>query len=386
MKKIVIVTLNAYPNGDAGAIRQHVTAKLFCDLGYEVYVAGYGESTYGNLLEYEGIKYISFRSKSKTKIVRLINRLLFGEKVISFIKKHGDGLEAILTVDVLPNAFSCITRFAKKNQVLLLHDSVEWYSPEEFEDGERNIEYRLKEYTNTKVIQGNWRVMAISSYLKNYFSKCCKVAVRIPVIMDVNAIVPKLVASPKDKIRFVYAGSPGRKDYLKEIVEGFCILSSEQKKLIELNIIGVNEDQLFEICGLSKELIEQASSFMKAHGRVKHTEATEAVKNADYTLLLRDESLRYAIAGFPTKVVESLAHGTPVVCNLSSDLGDYLEDGKNSIIVDNHTPLAMREALIRVLKMTDQESNAMRYCARKTAEENFDYRLYKTELSKLLQQ
>ena len=45
MKRAVIVTENQYPCEDAGAIRQHATAKLLVELGYSVIVLGYGKST-----------------------------------------------------------------------------------------------------------------------------------------------------------------------------------------------------------------------------------------------------------------------------------------------------------------------------------------------------
>ena len=40
------------------------------------------------------------------------------------------------------------------------------------------------------------------------------------------------------------------------------------------------------------------------------------------------------MAGFPTKVVESLALGTPVITNLTSDLGFCVFDGRNGVILD----------------------------------------------------
>ena len=36
--KIVIITGNNYPCGDAGAVRQHAMAKLLMDMGHDVFV------------------------------------------------------------------------------------------------------------------------------------------------------------------------------------------------------------------------------------------------------------------------------------------------------------------------------------------------------------
>lgn len=66
-------------------------------------------------------------------------------------------------------------------------------------------------------------------------------------------------------------------------------------------------------------------------------------------MLIRDENLRYAKAGFPTKIVESLACGTPPLCNYSSDLELYLKDRQNSIIANGHTAKDVCEAVKNAL-------------------------------------
>ena len=108
------------------------------------------------------------------------------------------------------------------------------------------------------------------------------------------------------------------------------------------------------------------------------------MQKADYTLLLRDASLRYAKAGFPTKIVESLSCGTPPVCNLSSDLSLYLKDGENAVLAENHSPEAFCVALRTVLSFSSDERNSMRLSARKTAREQFDYKIFAESLKQLL--
>jgi glycosyltransferase involved in cell wall biosynthesis len=153
----------------------------------------------------------------------------------------------------------------------------------------------------------------------------------------------------------------------------------------ELHIVGVNEDQLCSVCGVSKETLESLRGVLTAHGRVPHDEAVEWVRNADYTLLIRDAELRYAKAGFPTKIVESLSCGTPPVCNLSSDLAMYLKDGENAYISASHDPVHIKQALEKALETPADNRKQMRENARKTAENCFDYHQYISEMSELLQ-
>jgi glycosyltransferase involved in cell wall biosynthesis len=101
-------------------------------------------------------------------------------------------------------------------------------------------------------------------------------------------------------------------------------------------------------------------------------------------LLIRDENLRYAKAGFPTKIVESLACGTPPLCNYSSDLELYLEDKKNSIIANGHTSRDVYEAVKKALLITNENDRSlMRENSRKLALSSFDYSVYKDILSSI---
>ena len=52
------------------------------------------------------------------------------------------------------------------------------------------------------------------------------------------------------------------------------------------------------------------------------------------TVLQRNPRARFARAGFPSKVAESLLLGCPVMANLSSDLADYLS-ASNSVILES---------------------------------------------------
>lgn len=385
MPKAVIITGDKYPCEDAGAVRQHATAKLFQFLGYEVVVAGYGAPTEKKEKEYDGVRYRSFRPNSQNKLIRLACRLTSPLRMMRYIRKHHSDANLFLVVDTFPYGFRKIESYARKKGIRLIHDSVEWYSPEEYANGEKNREYRLKEITNTKIVKGSWRVMAISTYLQEHFAKTCERVVRIPVMMDVSSISYRTeVDESAEKIRFVYAGGPGWKDYIKEIVAGFSLLNGDELSKLELHFIGITKDQLRSICRVDEKHIEKLGDAMIAHGRVPHAEALEWVQKADYTLLLRDASLRYAKAGFPTKIVESLSCGTPPVCNLSSDLSLYLKDGENAVLAKDHSPEAFCAALRKALSFSADERQAMRLSSRKTAQEQFDYKIFAESLKQLL--
>jgi len=107
------------------------------------------------------------------------------------------------------------------------------------------------------------------------------------------------------------------------------------------------------------------------------------VRHADFSLLLRNEA-RYSRAGFPTKFVESLAVGTPVIANLTSDLHRYLKEGDTGFICTGPAPEDLETALIRAIAMSQEHHAAMRTRCRTVATESFDYRAFVTPLSEFL--
>lgn len=385
MRKAVIVTENSYPEGDAGAVRQHAFAKILKQLGYDVLVIGYGKNFDNKICKYDGVNFISFRPNQENIISRIICRVKFGTKVYRYIKQHYNFLDVLMVVDIMPQSFKKIEKLKRIYNCVLIHDSVEWYSPEEFKNGKFNLAYIRKDYTNKKAINNLWNVIAISSFLEEYFKQRNNNVKRIPVIMDIKKITPRLKCiENSEKFIFVYAGGPGKKDYLKEIIEGFSFLSLEQRKIVEVNIIGVNEDQLVKSCDVSIDLINSIKDCLKIYGRISRDETLELVKRADYSLLIRDESLRYSKAGFPTKIVESLACGTPPLCNLTSDLGLYLKNEENSIIALGHTSKDVYKAIIHAISITDiKKRNFMRESARKLAEDSFHYSRYVSSLKEI---
>jgi len=385
MKKAVIITENQYPCEDAGAIRQHATAKILENLGYSVIVLGYGKSTNKKVLHYDGIDYISFRPKSNNKYIRGVYRLTVSSRMLGFLKRKCKDASLILVADTFDTTFEKVSMYAQDKDILLLHDSVEWFSKEQFENGEEAHAYKMRDNINRNLVGKGWKVMAISSYLEEHFAKTSDGAVRIPVIMDIASINCNLSSSTEDeKIKFAYVGSPGRKDYLKNIIEGFGLLSKEDLGKVELHIVGVNQQQLLSVCGVEEKALKAIGDTLMVHGRVSHTDAIKFVREADYTLLFRDASLRYAKAGFPTKIVESLSCGTPPVCNLSSDLELYLKDGENAYVADDHSPESIAVALEKAIHTPTQHRGEMRVTARKTAEACFDYSKYIEVFSELL--
>ncbi|MPT36129.1 MAG: glycosyltransferase family 1 protein [Flavobacterium sp.] len=132
--------------------------------------------------------------------------------------------------------------------------------------------------------------------------------------------------------------------------------------------------------------MERCRKSLIIHGRVKRSVVLDYMKQANFTVLLRSTELRYAKAGFPTKVVESLATATPVMCNITSDLGDYLTDGENALLVKSCSEKEFKNTLEKALALSWEQRNELCLNARKTAEANFDYRNFITQFESFIKE
>lgn len=374
---VLMVVPSNFPNADAGAVRDLAFAKIYQKLGYEVVLIGMGQGKAKGT--YDEVVYYSLYRERKTVMDHFAYYFGYKTRCQSLIKeiiKKRSKPAVIHINDISHGMIRSLISFAKKERIPIIHDSTEWYSPCEFKKGKCDKAYILKNRLNRKVIKNPVRVIAISDYLCNHFEKRGLQTVRIPVIMDV--LETSLAASYEgcetldgDKIRFIYAGSPASKDHLREIIEAVCGLSSELQDRIELYILGVDKNQL---CGLAR--IDEIPSCVNAYGRVPREMVLDTMKKMDFSLLLRPAEERYAKAGFPTKSVEAMSHGVAMMCNITSDLGLYLKDGENAVIIENCSIEAVSESLVRVIKMNRCEINLMKRKARELAEEYFDYRGY----------
>ena len=375
---VLMVVPSNFPNGDAGAVRDMAFAKIYQELGYEVFLIGAGRGEKVGV--YQEVHYYSLYKEAKSKTDHFIKFVsatrAYMELVNGIIKNNG--VPSVIHINSIPEAvIRNLIKIAERRNIPIIHDSTEWYSPCEFTHGKLDKAYILKDRLNRKVITQPIKVIGISSYLTDHFESRGLKAIRIPVIMDVENT--KTSINTDEKVKLIYAGSPAKKDYLKEIVLGVALLSEENQEKLELHVLGATEDQIKGLTGL-----QVLPKCVKTYGRVPREKVEEVMLQMDFSVLLRPSEERYTKAGFPTKSVEAMSHGVAMICNLSSDLGMYLKDGENAIIVDGYNEKAFAETISRILKMSHKEINAIKAKARKTAEANFDYRLWIEKVNSLL--
>ena len=347
---VLMITPNKFPNGDAGAVRDYYFAKIYQELGYDVVHIGEGKEQQNGT--YEGIQYyVSFKMREsfRENLHYFLNYSSRISKVYSSIENSYGYPSLIHIYDIPAGGISWATHLAQKLNIPIIHDSVEWYSPCEFRMGRLAYPYVLKEITNRLMIRKPISVIAISTYLENFFQKKNLRTVRIPVIMDKN-----------------------------EFVQAFQQLPDSVRQKFRFRIFGANEDTVSTLCGgnLPTEII--------VYGRTSRDVVIEHLARADFALLLRPDGERYTKAGFPTKVVEAMMNGCAMICNITSDLGRYLDNEGNAIVLSTNTIEEMRSAFEYVSKMSTERIDELKSVARNTAVNYFDYRVYIDRVKELI--
>ena len=321
---IIIVTYSNYPNGSASAIRYATFEQAYRDMKYDVAIID---------------KFINgMQHSNESRWAKYKRYLLFSYNVIKSIRElmllHT--IDAVIIgSDVRAIHAAIIQRWCHCNRLKCVFDATEWYSKEQVNRWLLSTSYWEKEFLNRWVINKRSRVIAISSYLYDYFNeKGCKVT-RIPVICNPKSTSPLSLDSNKNNdntLRIIYAGSHLKMDNLPLIIEALSMTPDEQRKKIKFVVYGITRDKIREY--ISDEVLLKLQDTLHIMGRKPNSEVIEAYKTADFSILLRDPNLRVNKAGFPSKVVESMRMGVPVICNYTSDLELYLQDKHNCIIVD----------------------------------------------------
>lgn len=377
---ILLISQYKYPEGDAGSVRMHNLALTLKQMGQDVFVIGLGKIQ-KEVDYYKGIPYVSLRVKNKYNSRFLFNYRLYRQ--ISKLRKKYTIKNIILgtsSIDVI----MFLKFICSKYQIHLIKDVVEWYSASQFRYRKYAFPYLAKEIENKRLITKKMAVISISSFLHTYFTQKGIQSVRIPVYMDQNEF-PDYSKNYSNKLVLIYAGSPGKKDYLSVMLKALALLPTDLLKKIQFNVIGLTPAQIELIFQDDFSIFSKIKDNIKAYGRLPRAAVVEKLKEADFSVLLRSEKERYAKAGFPTKVIESISVSVPVIMNFTSDLGLYFTDRKNCIQVENDTIGKFREALIKAVSLSPEDKKELAQNAKSLAERCFNTTSYAKELERIIQ-
>lgn len=82
-----------------------------------------------------------------------------------------------------------------------------------------------------------------------------------------------------------------------------------------------------------KEDVDVLSDSAFFYGKKKIEAIKESMRSKDYSIFLR-EKVRATMAGFPTKVSESISCSVPVITTKTSDIDKYLSEENGAYYID----------------------------------------------------
>jgi len=361
--KQVIVYLGAFrfPNKDAAAKRVLGMGYILRDLGYKVVYAG-GETGDKFVKKHEDFEYYS-QNELDTPALRGFDKLkkflTTGNNTVEWLNHFikDQKIEKIIIYNSSGIFINKIKKFCKKNDIELIADITEWYSSSHLPGGNFGPLGLDNLFKMNYIYRTVPKQIVISSYIEKFYKQ------------NVSVIIPPLVLGNweginniNDRKKIIYVGSPGKKDNLELMVESY--LSQLDKFFnIDLYIAGITEKEYTEL--YKKELLIQNKIIFL--GKINKEEVEELYRGASFSFFFRPNE-RYANAGFPTKFVESLSYGVPLICNSTSDIKNYLENGKNGFLVEDLTLFSIKKVLENVNNLSTSEIINMKKNALVTSE------------------
>ncbi len=369
-KTIIYVGGFELPDKNAAAHRVLSNAKIFRDLGYDVLFIDVDKSLNfnSNILETEkdaqGFKCWSVPyPKSNCEWLNYLTSIRHVETIV----EQNQSVLAVVAYNYPAFALNKMKIFCKKRNLRIFADVTEWYSTKG-----TNIVFKiikgLDSFFRMRILQKRMDgLIVISRYLENYYKNCRNV-VRIPPLVDLNEEKWKSPIPERNdnKIRFIYSGSPGKnKDKVNLLIEAVGELNSFENFI--LNVAGIEKDQYLTFYPHHQELLEILKEKVFFHGKLTHLQSLELLRNSDFSVFFRDDNITTK-AGFPTKFVESISAGIPVITNKSSDLDEYLIEGKNGF--------AVKENIAKVIENIVKTDSASEELKKSVNRKIFNYSNY----------
>jgi glycosyltransferase involved in cell wall biosynthesis len=236
---------------------------------------------------------------------------------------------------------------ARRLRIPLVIDATEWYESSHLPGGSWGPFAMANRLSMRSIAAKADGVMAISSFLEDYFAGQGLATLRVPPLFASDA-TPRQAEADGKPLTLCYAGSPGQKD--RKTLENLVRLPDELGARLDelrIHVVGVDESAAMALLGdgAAADIQHECLVF---HGRVSSAHAHQLIADSHFSVLQRGDE-RYAQAGYPSKVPESLLLGTPVMANLTSDLASVLIDGKNSRILADASLASLASTVAEML-------------------------------------
>jgi glycosyltransferase involved in cell wall biosynthesis len=389
---IVYIGSFELPDKNAAAQRVISNSKLLRHLGYEVVLIGIDKQLIASK-DINNTKkcHLGFESYALPypRISFEWFKYIFSIKSYITILKKSKNLNSIICYNLPAGSLLLIFLYSRLRKIKIYSDCTEWY------DTPKNASFLFKlikksdVYMRMQILHPKLDgVISISKFLFDFYKKKGAKTILVPPLVDLDELKWKNTQKSQARnLRLVYAGSPfslrnkeAPKDrldiFLKSLVrfkmEGF---------LFQMNVVGVKEDDLLTVFPQLKSPLDFLGESIIFHGIISHQSAIQILRESDFSIFVRSESI-VTLAGFPTKFVESITCGVPVLTNNIGNISDFLIEGENGFWVDITNQDSVYTSLQKAFKLTPEKLLTMKeFCLQSGL---FDYRKYSNTFKSFL--
>lgn len=266
-----------------------------------------------------------------SRLRRITRGLTWGAATRDWIREMDPAPDVVMVYGTALGYLARLIPLVRRQRIPIVIDATEWYESSHLPGGRWGPFAMANRWSMRRLAPKVDGVIAISSFLESHFAGQGLATVRVPPLFNVEEVRQQADASDQP-LKLCYVGSPGQKD--KQTLNNLVRLPNElgcDRDQLRIHVAGVGESAALALLGdeVAAAIRHECLVF---HGRVSSAHARQIIADSHFSVLQRGEE-RYARAGYPSKIPESLLLGTPVMANLTSDLANVLVDGRNSRIL-----------------------------------------------------
>lgn len=378
LPEVIIIGEFPFPHGSAASnyVRGHCCALK--KAGFTVGLLTGNADVEGGIetqRSYDGMPYWQIpTSLPGPRYLRLMRACLsLDNNRIAWLQRRGlAGVKAVIVYPGLVGVSAFILRLrslCRYHSIPILSYVVEWHDPRYFPEKHRALtmcDTALQLRAVNRLISGT---ICASTYLRNYYTRKGQRAICVPPLLDLTE--PKWKtdsclekSDPGKCLRLLFCGSPDRDRH--DLMLRAVLQMRQGGHDIRLEYVGSTRGQVAKLLGNADNLLDSLGNGVHFHGRVPEDHLVRVIRSASFGVLLRDEA-RWSQSCFPSRVPEFSALGVPMLSNLSSDLGSYLKDGRNAIVVPEVSVQGFASSLQKALCLNADAYHSMTNQAKELA-------------------
>ncbi|MBQ0753728.1 MAG: hypothetical protein KBT87_05610 [Gammaproteobacteria bacterium] len=384
-KDIVYIGGFELPNRNAAAHRVIANAHIFRELGYNVIFIGVdkGLESSSGLVKSEA-DYYGFECWSLPYPKNMLDwvRYIVGlASVRDFLISRAPNMKALIAYNYPAVAQLRYSRICRKRGALGISDATEWYDA-----SAGKILYRLVKWLDTSlrmhlVNRLSDAIVTTSQFLTNFYADSNRPALELPTLFVTENFSPP-PARKEGCRRFIYVGNPfdaekvnasrsNVKERLDVLIASFGRLHAAGYKF-RFDIYGIDSNRYLAVYPEHIGVLKGCEECVFFHGFADNEFVKTEIAQSDFSVFVRDET-RVTLAGFPSKMAESISLGTPVATNVTSNILKYFD--KPFVL-----KLDRSELDTSVLALIDASDCDIRLLSDQAFQSNlFDFRKYISE-------